>query len=94
MRFDLESRTPTVTNVNDAGILAGGYNDALAGGWQPLQMNSRRLVRAMFRPHDRKNAQLDKRRLAAQQRLDASKLFGREVMSGDYFGSDLVHKEF
>ena len=44
MRFDFESCTPPVADIDDAGIFAGRHDHAFAFGRQPLQMNPRRFV--------------------------------------------------
>ena len=87
MRFNLESRTPTVTNVDDAGILSGRDDDALASSWQPSQMNPGRFVGAVLRPHHREDAKLNQGWLPVHERLNTFKLFAGEIVSGDYFGS-------
>src|SRR6267143_1413754 len=93
MRFDLESRTPTVTNVDDAGIFTRGHDDLLASGWQPAQMHARRLVGAVLRPHHRKNAKLNQSWLPVHERFNTFKLFYGEIVSGDDVRSYLFHKK-
>src|SRR6266542_706788 len=91
MRFNLKRGTPTIPDVDDAGILARWHNDALAAGRKPAQMNARGLIGTMLRPHHRKDAQLDKGGFAAHERPDTFKLFRREIVSGDYFGIDAFY---
>src|SRR5208283_2008393 len=69
VRFDLESASPAVANVDDARVLARSLQHALAARGQPLQVHSRRFVRAMFAPHDAEDSQLGQRRLAVTQEL-------------------------
>src|SRR5215216_6205956 len=54
-------------------------------------MNARRLVRAVFRPHDREDSEFSKTRFAAKQFLYSLEFLLREVMGGDNFGSN--HQE-
>src|SRR6266542_869094 len=93
MRFNFKGGTPTVADVDDAGILARRHNDALAADRKPAQMDARGLIGTMLGPHHRKDAQLDKGGFAAHERPDTFKLFRREIVSGDYFGSDGFHKK-
>ena len=93
MRFNLESGTPAVADIDNAGVLARGYDDAFAGGGQTAQMNARGFIRAVLRPHHREDTQLRERGLAAHERLDTLKLFRSEIVSGDYRGSDWFHKK-
>ena len=65
MRFDLECACPTVADVDDAGVLSRSLHYALASGGQALQMNFRRLVRAVLAPHHTVNAKLRERGLTA-----------------------------
>ncbi len=57
MRFDFEGAGPAVANVDDAGILSRPLNDAIAFSRQPLQMNTRGFVGAVFAPHDAVNTE-------------------------------------
>src|SRR2546421_12910538 len=52
VRFDLETRAPAIAQVDHAGVLAGRHDYALARRRQALEMNPRRLVGTMLRPHD------------------------------------------
>src|SRR5882672_8344417 len=57
MRLDLERAAPTVPDIDDAGILSRPLEHQLAARRQPLQMDARRLVRAVLTPHHAENAQ-------------------------------------
>ena len=91
MRFDLESGAPPVADIDDSGVLARRHDHALALRGQTLQVNARRFVGAMFRPHHRKDAQLDQSRLAAKQLPDAREFFLGKVVGGYYFGCNRFH---
>lgn len=93
MRFDLEGDAPAVADINDTGILPRGHDDAFAGSRQPFEMNARRLVRTVFRPHHREDAEFGKRRLPPHERLDAFKLLRSKVVGGYYLGRDWFHKK-
>src|SRR5438552_11888345 len=93
VRLDLEGCAPAVTDIDDAGVFTRRHDNALALSGQTAQMYARRFVGTMLRPHHREDAQLDERRFATHQRLDTSKLFRREVVSGNYVGSDRFHKK-
>src|SRR6185369_1611774 len=58
VRFDFKRGTPTIAEVNDSGIFARRNNHAFTSCRQSLQMNARRFVRAVLRPHDREDAKL------------------------------------
>ena len=92
VRFDLERGAPAVADIDDAGVFARRHDDALAGRRQSLQMNARRLVGAMLRPHHREDAEFGKGRLAAEQFFDAREFFGSEIVGGENFGSDVIQK--
>src|SRR5882672_2471125 len=92
VRLDLESSAPAIAEINYSGILARGNDDALAGGRQTLQVNSRRLVRTMLGPHHGKDAQLDQVWFASKQFRDTREFCGSEIVRGDYFRSDLFHR--
>ena len=91
MRFDFEAGAPAVADVDDSGIFAGRHDHALASGEQTLEMNARRFVRTVLRPHHRKDPEFDQVRLASQQLLQAIEFFRREVVGGDYFWADSFH---
>src|ERR1051325_1070101 len=75
VRLNFERDAPAVADVDNAGVFPGWDHDAFSGRRQPAQVNGRRLVGTVFRPHDGENAELGKRRLASHQRLDAFKLW-------------------
>src|SRR5215212_8778293 len=56
--FHLKCNAPIITNVDDASVFARRHDHPRAAGRKSLQMNTRRLVRTMLRPHYAKNAQL------------------------------------
>src|SRR5829696_3229230 len=86
--FDLESGAPAVADVDDSGVFARWNDDALARRGQPPQMDARRFIRAVLRPHDGEDAKLDEGRLAPQKLYDACEFFTGKIMRGDLFGSD------
>src|SRR6266852_5948523 len=94
VRFDLEGGAPALADIDDAGVLARRHDYAFALCWQAFQMNARRLVRAMLRPHHREHAELDQVRLAAEQFFNACEFFGGEIVSGESFGCDSLHEAF
>src|SRR6476469_4056089 len=57
-RFDLEGAGPSITDIDDAGSLAGALHHATAAGGKSFQMHARRLVRAMLAPQHAEYAQL------------------------------------
>ena len=76
VRLNLERTSPPIPHIDDPGILPRPLHHAarpglsLAARRQPLQMHPRRLIRAMLRPHHRKNPQLSQRRRASQRRFN------------------------
>src|SRR5258708_10286468 len=58
MAFDFEDRRPSVADIDRAGILARPLHHQFALRRQLPQMNPRRFVRAMLRPHHRKHSKL------------------------------------
>ena len=69
VRLDLESARPAVADVDDAGILSRPLHHQLAARGQALQVNARRLVRAVLAPHHAENAEFGQRRLAPAEQL-------------------------
>ena len=57
MAFHLEHDRIVITQIDDAGILAGALDDLRAAGRQRLQPDARGFIRAVLRPHDRKDAE-------------------------------------
>src|SRR5580692_6561833 len=78
MAFDFENCRPAVADINRAGILARPLHHQLALRRQLSQMDARRLVRAMLRPHHRKNAELCVSRRAPEDLFDFVVLVGRK----------------
>ena len=85
----LEDRGLIVANVDNASILARTTNDPRGLGRQFLQMEARGFVAAMFRPHDREDAQLNHIGFTAQRFQDLAVFFGREAVLFDDFWGDL-----
>src|SRR5260370_26100586 len=88
VRFDLERASPTVADIDDAGVLARPLDHQLAACGQAFQMYARRLVRAVLAPHHAEDTELGERRLAAERVLDALVLIRRNAVIGDDFRSN------
>src|SRR5678816_3967088 len=88
MRFDLERSTPTIAQINNPGVFTWWHHDALASSWESLKVYARRLVRAVFGPHDRKDAELIQSRFAAKQFVNSLEFFLSEIVGCDDFRSD------
>ena len=69
VRLDLESAGPAVADVDDAGVLAGPLQHALAARGQALQVHARRFVGTMLAPHHAEDAKFGKRGLAVTKKL-------------------------
>ena len=80
-----------VADIDHAGILAGAADHPRRGSGQLFQMPPRGFVRAVLRPHDRKDAQLHKVGLAAHMRLDALIFVLFKAVLGDDFRGDGGH---
>ncbi len=72
--LDFEGAGPAIAHVDDAGVLSGTLDNAVALGGQPLEVHSAGLVGAVFAPHHAVNAKLSEGWDAAQRRQDASVL--------------------
>jgi hypothetical protein len=72
--LDLERHGLTVAEVDDAGVLARPLEDARAGCRQPPEQRRRVLVRAVLRPEQREDRELEVVRLALEQLADAVQL--------------------
>ena len=72
VRLALERDGEAVAEVEDARVLAGALEDALARRGQPLQERGRMLVAAVLRPEQREDGELEVVRLAAQKLLDTA----------------------
>ena len=84
VRLDLERDGPALADVDDAGVLAHADHEALFHLVADLlaeaaQVDLRRLVRAMLRPHDGVHRELARRRAAPEDRLDLLVLVGLEA---------------
>jgi hypothetical protein len=97
VRFDLEDRGKTVTDVHRAGILAGPLDDLRPFGGQSPQIDARALVAAVLRPHHREDPKLGQVRIAPEKgddpfvlvRLDAVAL---ENLRVDHDAGDPVER--
>ena len=58
MRFDADCSSNTVAHIDNTGIFARTNKHPRSFGGKALEMNPRRLVRAVLRPHHRKHRQL------------------------------------
>src|SRR5579864_2241505 len=89
VRLDLEGASPSIADIDDAGVLARPLYDSPAARRQPLQVNAGRLIGAMLAPHHAKNAKLGDGRLTSAEKLfDLLIFFGREAVLPDNFWSD------
>jgi hypothetical protein len=72
--LDLERDRLTVTEIDDARVLAGALQDPFAAARQPSQQQRRMLVSAVLGPEQREDAELELVRGAAEQVDDALEL--------------------
>jgi hypothetical protein len=70
VRLDLEGHGEAVAQVEDAGVLAGTLQDALALRRQPCEEPGRMLVAAVLRPEQREDGELEMVRIPAEQLVD------------------------
>src|ERR1700674_1012131 len=85
VRLDFERAGPAVANVNDTGIFPRPLHDQLAARGQTLQVNARRLIRAVLAPHHAEDAEFRPRGLAsAEQLLDFFEFFRSEAVLPDH----------
>jgi hypothetical protein len=77
--LDLEGDCLAVAEIEDACILAGAVQDALAVGGQPLQQQRGVLVPAVLRPEEREDRELEMVRFAFEQVADTVELLVREA---------------
>src|SRR5581483_6445579 len=90
VRFDLESARPAVADVDDSRILPGPLQHMPAARGKPLQVHSRRFVRAVLAPHHAENSEFGQGRLAAaEQRFDTVVFFRSESMFTQDLWSDV-----
>ena len=80
--LDLEGAGPAVADVDDAGVLAGALDDAVAFGGQALEMDAAGLVGAVLAPHDGVDAEFGEGGYAAQSRKDAAVLLRGDAVLG------------
>src|SRR5579862_6513563 len=76
--FDFEHRRPAVADIDSAGVLARPLHHQLALRRQLSQVDARRFVRAMLRPHHGENAELGVSRCAPYYLFDLAVLVRRE----------------
>src|ERR1043165_6738890 len=82
VRLDLERRAPAVAEIDDACVFARRHDHSWSSCRQTFQMNARRFVRAVFRPHDREDSEFSKTRFTAKQFLYSLEFCLSEVMGG------------
>jgi hypothetical protein len=70
VRLDLERDRRAVAEVEDARVLAGSLQDALASRGQPLQERGGVLVAAVLRPEEGEDRELEVVRVAPEQLPD------------------------
>jgi hypothetical protein len=70
VRLALERHREAVTEIEDAGVLAGPLQDTLSRRRQPLQERRRVLVAAVLRPEEREDGELEVVRITPQELLD------------------------
>src|SRR5690606_2006566 len=76
-----------VADVDDAGVLAGTDEHPVARRRQPLQVEARRLVRAVLGPHDRVHRQLEVVGVAPEDPADVLRfLVGEAERAMERFG--------
>src|SRR5258708_22788599 len=78
MAFDFEDRCPSVADIDRAGVLARPLHHQFALRRQLSQVDTRRFVRAMLRPHHRKNPELGVGRRASYYLFDLVVLVRRK----------------
>ncbi len=88
MALHLEDHDIAIVEIDDARVLAGADDDPLAGRRQPLQMQPRGFVGAVFAPHDGEDSELDDGGLAAENGKDPLVLVALEAVLGDELGCD------
>src|SRR5713226_979312 len=85
VRLDFERAGPAIAKIDDAGIFPWPLHDQLTARGQTLQVNARRLIRAVLAPHHAENAKFGPRRLAsAEQLLDFFEFFRSEAVLPDH----------
>ena len=89
--FHLEDGGVAIADVDDAGILARALDDPGRLGRQLGQMDARRFVGAMLRPHHRKDAEFEHVRHPPHGGDDALIFLGGKAVLGDDLGGDFGH---
>jgi hypothetical protein len=90
VRLDLERDGGSVTEIEDAGVLAGALEDALAGRRQPLEEEGRVLVAAVLGPEEREDRELEMIRIATEQLPDTPRFpVGQTEGAVNWLGGDL-----
>jgi hypothetical protein len=79
VRLDLERDREPVTDVDDAGVLAGALQDALAARREAAEERGRVLVAAVLRPEDGEDGELEVVRRSLEQLLNAPELPVRQT---------------
>jgi hypothetical protein len=72
--LDLEGDGLALAEIDDAGVLARSLEDALAARREAPEQQRRVLVRAVLRPQEREDGELEVVRLAAEQVADTFEL--------------------
>jgi hypothetical protein len=70
VRLDLERDRRPLAEIEDASVLAGALEDALAGRGQPLQERRGVLVAAVLRPEEGEDRELEVVRVSPEQVTD------------------------
>jgi hypothetical protein len=70
MRFDADGSGDAIAHIDNAGIFARTNKHPRSFGGKTLEMNPRRLVRAVLGPHDRKHRQLEMVGVAVEDLAD------------------------
>jgi hypothetical protein len=90
VRLHLEGDRGPVAEVEDARVLAGSLENALAGRRKPLEEARRVLVSAVLRPEQREDRELEVVRFALQQLPDTLRFPVRQTKgSMKRLGGDL-----
>src|SRR4029453_18000769 len=92
VRFDLEDRCQSITDVDSPCILAGSLQHPRPFRRKLLQVPTRALVAAVLRPHDRKDPEFGQRRFASKGLDDAIVLISRETVTFEEGGVDGAHE--
>src|ERR1041385_8603458 len=88
VRLHLERRHPAVADVDDPRVLARPLPHARPARRELAEVNARRLVRTVLRPHDREDPELEVIRRPPEDLFDAGVLVRREPVLGDDGGGD------